>query len=73
MEWVQIASTFGFPAFMAVLLFVTYKEMVRQVIEVVKANTQALQMQGETFRALCAEVSELQREIQDQRRNHERV
>ena len=73
MEWVQIASTFGFPAFMAVLMFVTYKEMVRQVIEVVKANTQALQMQSETFRALCTEVNELQREIQDQRRNHARV
>ena len=71
MEWVQVASTFGFPAFFAILLFVTYKEMVRQVIEVVKANTQALQMQAETNRALCGEVTELQREVQ--RRNHERV
>ena len=73
MEWIQIASTFGFPAFMAVLLFVTYKEMVRQVIEVVKANTQALQMQAETNRALCTEMNELQREVQAQRRNHERA
>lgn len=44
MEWIQIASTFGFPAFFSVLLFVAYKAIVVQVIEVVKANTQAMQM-----------------------------
>jgi len=73
MEWIQVASTFGFPAFFAILLFVTYKEMVRQVIEVVKANTEALQMQAQANRAVCDRLTDLEHEIQLQRRNYERA
>lgn len=67
MEWVQVASTFGFPAFMAVLLFVTYKELVRQVVEVVKANTDANKMLAESHRALCHRIEAVERKLGEQR------
>ena len=61
MEWVQVASTFGFPAFMAVLLFVTYKELVRQVVEVVKANTESARALADSHRALCHRMEAMER------------
>lgn len=61
MEWVQVLSTFGFPAFFAVLLFVTYRSMVEQIIEVVRANTQAVQQ-------FCQRMEALERVVQ---RNNE--
>ena len=66
MEWVQVASTFGFPAFMAVLLFVTYKELVRQVIEVVRANTEANKALAESHLALCHRIEAFERKLGSQ-------
>lgn len=65
-EWIQILSTFGFPAFFAVLLFVTYRSMVDQIIEVVRANTQAIQQ-------FCQRMEALERMIAREARDVERL
>lgn len=65
MDWAQIASTFGFPAFMVVFLFVAYKELVKQLVEVVKANTDASAALVESHRALCERVNSLEQRLRD--------
>ncbi|HUX76865.1 MAG TPA: hypothetical protein VMY40_09520 [Anaerolineae bacterium] len=45
----------------------------QQLVEVVSNNTAAMQMQTESNRALCNRLSELEREVQYQRRNHEKA
>lgn len=55
--WVQILSSFGFPAFFAVLLFATYRSMVEQIIEVVRGNTKVMQ-------EFCQRISELERTLE---------
>jgi uncharacterized protein YigA (DUF484 family) len=67
MEWIQIASTFGFPALFSVILFVTYKELVRQVIEVVKTNTEALRDNCNANSQLIQRLDALERLIQRER------
>lgn len=65
MEWVQIASTFGFPALFAVILFATYKELVRQVLEVVRSNTEALRDTCHSNARLEKQINALERVIQE--------
>jgi len=42
-EWISGLSTFGFGAVMAVLIFVAYERLVREVVSVVQSNTKAMQ------------------------------
>ena len=64
MEWIQILSTFGFPAFFAVLLFVTYRSMVDQIIEVVRANTQAIKQFFQRMEALERMIAREARDVE---------
>lgn len=68
MDWVQIASTFGFPALFSIILFVTYRDLVRQVIEVVNTNTQALRDSCNASEQMGARLSALERLIQERGR-----
>ncbi len=60
MEWVDILSVFGFPAFMVVFVFVAYKELVKQLVEVVRANTESARALAESHRVLCDRVQALE-------------
>ena len=79
MEWIQIASTFGFPALFAVILFVTYREQVSResekserwfdkISEVVKTNTEALRDTCATNTRLIERLDALERLIQQRER-----
>lgn len=68
MEWVDVLSAFGFPAFMVVFLFVAYKELVKQLVEVVKANTESARALVESHRTLCDRVRALEGWVNAERR-----
>ena len=56
-ELLQYAGTYGFGALMAVLIFVAYERLVRQVLAVVEANTRAME-------ELAAAIQRLQNRVQ---------
>jgi hypothetical protein len=53
MELAQIAAQFGFPALIAVVIMIAYQQLVKQIIEVVKANTSVM-----TQLSACVEEQE---------------
>ncbi len=55
-ELLQYAGTYGFGALMAVLIFVAYERLVRQVLAVVEANTRAM-------KELAAVIDQLQNRV----------
>ena len=78
MEWMQVVSQFGFPALFAVLLLVTYKELVAKVLEkyermsekiaeVVKTNTEALKDSCTVNSRVVERLDALERLIQQER------
>ncbi|MCD6291383.1 MAG: hypothetical protein J7M34_12835 [Anaerolineae bacterium] len=60
-ELMQSAATFGFGALMAVLIFVAYERLVREVMEVVRANTKAMEELSTLIHNLSDRVSALER------------
>ena len=64
-------STFGFGAIMAVLIFIAYERLVREVVAVVRANTKAMEELAVIIDGLRDKVGELSRRISVlERRDH---
>jgi len=61
----QAAATFGFAALMAVVIFVAYEKLVKEVVNVVRANTQ-------TSEALCNTVANLAQKVDALERTYEK-
>jgi hypothetical protein len=61
---VEGVATFGFGAVMAVLIFVAYERLVREVISVVRANTQAINGLSIVINGLRDQVIELSRRVE---------
>jgi hypothetical protein len=60
---VEGVATFGFGAVMAVLIFVAYERLVREVISVVQANTRAIEELSFVINGLRDQVIELNRRV----------
>ena len=62
-EWMSSLSTFGVGAVMAVLIFIAYERLVREVVEVVRGNTRAMESLADTINGLRDQVSELSKRV----------
>lgn len=62
-DLVQVIASYGFPAFFAVVLFITYKEMVNKVIEVVEANTRVVQNVGNVMADFATRIDRLEQTV----------
>ncbi len=61
MDIVQSAATFGFGALMAVLIFIAYDRLVKEVVSVVQANTKAMEELSTLIHNLSDRVAALER------------